>query len=428
MIRRVMSIAAFFGGLLAMPALADTLVITNAKAWTGTEAGTIEGATLVITDGTITAIGADATVPEGDEVETIDAAGRWVTPGIIAPFSQIGLVEVGAEDSTDDTAAAMTPYSAALMAVDGFNPAATPVAASRIEGITRLVVAPSGGLSIFAGQGFTADTTGGPDSVMDDDAFVFIRLGEAGAATAGGSRPGAWTYLRAAFSDARTFPARFLAHNEGDALTRVDAQSLGPASRGQQLIVIEAHRASDLRRIIAFADDNPSLRLAIVGAAEGWLVASELAEAGIPVIVNPFDNLPASFQSLAASQENTARLIDAGVTVAIANLDSLGHQARLTLQVAGNSVAHGVSRDAALAAITRVPAEIFGLEGLGILSSGAVGDVVIWDGDPLEVMASPDSVIIAGEVQSLESRQTRLRDRYIGLDNADRPFAYRRSN
>ncbi|MEM0985213.1 MAG: amidohydrolase family protein [Pseudomonadota bacterium] len=417
--------AIVFIGTITGAASAQSIAITNAKAWTGTDAGTIEGATVLVTDGTISAVGADVAIPEG--TTTIDAAGKWVTPGIVAPFSQIGLVEVGAEDSTNDTSGAQTPYSVALRAVDGFNPSATPVDASMIEGITRIVVAPSAGMSIFAGQGFTADTSGRLDSVMDDRAFVHVRLGEGGAGVAGGSRPAAWTYFRAAIADARTFPARFLAHNEGDALTRVDAQALGEASRGQQLIVFEAHRASDLKLIMDFAEANDALEIAIVGAAEGWLVAEDLAASGIPIIVNPFDNLPVSFQALAASQENTARLIDAGVTVAIANLDSLGHQARLTLQVAGGAVAHGVSHDDALAAITHVPAGIFGMEGVGTLAVGSVGDVVVWDGDPLEIMSSPDVVIIDGEIQALESRQTRLRDRYLGLDAGSQPFAYKRS-
>lgn len=405
---------------------AQSIAITNAKAWTGTEAGTMDGATIVITDGAIAAIGVNAAVPES--AVTIDAAGKWVTPGIVAPFSQIGLVEVGAEDTTNDTVGALTTYSVALRAVDGFNPSATPVAASRIEGVTRVVVAPSPGLSIFAGKGFTADTSGSLNSVMDDEAFLYVRLGEGGAGVAGGSRPAAWAYLRAAFADARTFPARFMSHNEGTALTRIDAQALGEASRGQEMIVFEAHRASDLKQIVDFAADNPALDITIVGAAEGWLVADALAASGIPVIVNPFDNLPSTFQALAATQENTARLIDAGVTVAIANLDSPGHQARLTLQVAGNAVAHGVSHDDALAAVTRVPAEIFGMDGVGTLATGSVGDVVIWDGDPLEVMASPDTVIIDGEVQSLESRQTKLRDRYLVLDAGERPHAYKRGD
>ncbi|MEO1786261.1 MAG: amidohydrolase, partial [Pseudomonadota bacterium] len=340
MIRNLLTASAALT-LMAGAAHADTLAITNAKAWTGTGSGTVESATIIIEDGTITAIAADFTVP--DNATTLDAGGKWVTPGIIAPFSQIGLVEVGAEDSTNDTAGAESPYSVALKAVYGFNPSATPVAASRIEGITRIVVAPTSGLSMFAGRGFTASTTGTMDSVMDDDAFIYVRMGESGAGISGGSRPAAWATFKAALGDARTFPARYLAHNEGDALSRVDAQALGEASRGQQMMVIEAHRASDLKQIVDFAAANETLSFAIVGATEGWLVADDLAASGIPVIVNPFDNLPGAFQSLAATQENTARLTDAGVKVAIANLDSLGHQARLTLQVAGSAVAHGVS-------------------------------------------------------------------------------------
>ncbi len=423
MIRTALGAAALILCPVTAPTLADTVAITGARAWTGTEAGTVEDATVIITDDRITAIGTDVGVPV--DAEIIDAAGRWVTPGIIAPFSQIGLVEVGAEDDTNDTAAATAPYSAALRAADGFNPAATPVDASRIAGVTRVVVAPSPGLSILAGQGLTADTSGTPGSIMDDAAFMLVRLDESGAALAGGSRPAAWAYFRAALSDARTFPARYLAHNQGDALTRVDAQALGPASRGQQLILIEAERASDLRKVIAFAGENDALDIAIVGATEGWQVADALAAAGIPVIINPFNNLPNSFETLAATQENAARLIAAGVPVAIANLDSLGHQARLTLQVAGNAVAHGVSHDAALAAVTRVPAEIFGMEGLGTLEAGAIADLVVWDGDPLDVMSNPDAVYIAGKAQSLESRQTQLRDRYLGLDAGGQPFAYK---
>lgn len=417
-------LAAISALALTGPALAETLAITNANAWTGTGAGLVEGATLVIEDGTIVAIGADADVPDGAQV--IDADGNWVTPGIIAAFSRVGLVEVSAEDSTNDTSAGASAYSVALSAADGFNPAATPVGVTRIEGVTRVVVAPAPSNSIFAGQGLVADTSGRPDSVTVEEAFIYVTMSEGGAARAGGSRPAAWAFLRAAFADARTFPARYLAHNEGDALHRVDAMALGPASRGQQPILFEAHRASDLLRIVEFANDNPSLMIAIVGADEGWQVADELAAAAIPVIVDPFRNLPETFQSLAATRANAARLIDAGVPVAFAHLDDEGHQARLALQVAGNAVAYGVSRDDALAALTTIPASIFGLDRLGTLSEGAIADVVIWDGDPLEVTSAPTTVIIKGEVTAPDSRQTRLRDRYLGLERGALPFAYRR--
>lgn len=419
--------AALAALILAIPAIAQTVAITNAKAWTGTQRGTIDNATLIIVDGTISDIRTGtATLPAGTEV--IDADGRWVTPGIISPFSRTGIVEVSAEDSTNDTSAGDSPHSVALKAAEGFNPSATPIDVTRLEGVTRIVVAPQRGGKLFGGQGFIADTSGAPASVSDDAAFVYLSLGEGGASAAGGSRPAAWVHLRAALSDARTYPARFIAHNEGDALTRVDAQAFGPASRGQQLMLIEAHRASDLLAIINFARENESLDLAIVGAAEGWMVAEELAASRIPVIVDPFSNLPEQFAQLGATSRNAERLIEAGVMTAFAHLGDDSHQARLVLQSAGNAVANGVDFDDALAAITVVPAVIFGMENMGVIRPGAVADLVIWDGDPLEVMSSPDAVFIDGEAQSLESRQTRLRDRYLGLDAGDRPFAYKRGN
>ena len=145
----------------------------------------------------------------------------------------------------------------------------------------------------------------------------------------------------------------------------------------------------------------------------------------MPVIVDPFQNLPATFEQLGATMRNAERLIEAGVTTAFAHLGDSAHQSRLVLQSAGNAVANGVDHDDALTAITAAPAEIFGIEGAGALEPGALGDVVVWDGDPLEVSSAPPTVIIGGEEQSLESRQTRLRDRYLDLTD-DTPFAYRR--
>ena len=340
------------------------------KIWTGTDAGTLENATVYISDGTIQGMGVNYAPPSG--TQTIDAQGNWVTPGIISPFSRVGTVEVGAEDSTNDTSASGSPFSVALRASDGFNPAATPIAVTRIEGVTQIAVAPANGGSMIAGQGFIADTSGDPGSISDDRAFVYIDLGEGGAALAGGSRPAAWAALRGAFADARGYPARFMAHNEGDTLTRVDAQAFGPAVRGQQLILIAAHRASDLRAIIDFKSENLNLNLAIVGADEGWMVAEELAAARIPVIVDPFSNLPASFAQLGATSRNAERLIEAGVPTAFAHLGNSGHQSRLVLQSAGNAVANGVSFDDAMAAMTVVPAAIFGLQGTGTVERGSV--------------------------------------------------------
>ncbi|MEO1660219.1 MAG: amidohydrolase family protein [Pseudomonadota bacterium] len=421
MIRTLLLSSAAIG--LSLTMTAQEVAIVNAKIWTGTDAGILENASVYISDGTVQGIGVNFSPPSG--TPTIDADGAWVTPGIIAPFSRVGTVEVGAEDSTNDTSAGGSDFSVALRAADGFNPAATPVAITRIEGVTRVAVAPAFGASMIAGQGFVADTSGDAGSISDERAFVYVDLGEGGASKAGGSRPAAWAALRGAFADARGYPARFMAHNEGDTLTRADAQAFGPAVRGQQLILVSAHRASDLRLVIDLKAENPNLNLAIVGADEGWLVARELAAANIPVIVDPFSNLPASFAQLGATSRNAERLIEAGVPTAFAHLGNSGHQSRLVLQSAGNAVANGVSFDDAMAAMTVVPAAIFGMTSLGALERGRTADLVIWDGDPLDVTSAPRQIFINGVSQSMETRQTKLRDRYLDLDETAKPLAYK---
>ena len=409
---------------LAFTAQAQTIAAIG-KVWTGADQGIIEQGVVIIEDGEITAVGGPRT-PIPDGAILIGGDDTWITPGIFAPFSRVGLVEIGAEDSTDDASAWDSDYSVSLDAADGFNPARSTIAVTRIEGVTQMAIVPEASSSLFGGHGFIADTSGSATSITARKAFVYVELGEGGAWRAGGSRPAAWAYFRAALSDARSYRSRYLGRNEGDALSRVDAQSLVDAARGDEMLLIEANSASDIRKIIALKDEMGELDIAIVGAAEGWLVADELADADIPVIIDPFDNLPASFESLGATSRNAERLLAAGVETAFAHLGDDGHQTRLILQSAGNAVANGVGHDAALAAITSTPATIFGLDNYGILAEGAQPDLVVWDGDPLEVTVSPTAIVINGRLQSLESRQTRLRDRYMSLTEDDKPFTYRK--
>ncbi|KCZ54977.1 hypothetical protein HY29_01860 [Hyphomonas beringensis] len=406
---------------LTAPALADTYVIRGENVWTGTSQGTIKNGVVVIEDDRITAVGgASTSVPDGAS----EISAKWVTPGLISAYSQTGLVEVGAEDPTNDARAGASVYSISLNAADGFNPDATAIDVTRIEGFTRLVVAPQTGNTMFGGQGFIADTSGDLDTPLEEKAFTVIALGEAGAGLTGGSRASAMATLKAALDDGRSYPTRYIANSEGDALKRLDAQAFSPAARGQQLIMVRANRASDLNAVMDLAEEQPNLKFVIVGADEAWRVAPRLAQLDIPVIVDAFSNLPSSFEHLAATSENASRLADAGVTFAIANVGDSVEQARLASQIAGNAVANGLDFDDALAALTVTPAEIFNMTGYGTLAPGAHADVVAWDGDPLEVTSGPVAVIIDGETQSLESRQTRLRDRYLNLDESERPMAY----
>jgi imidazolonepropionase-like amidohydrolase len=399
---------------LAAPALAqDVLVINNGRVVTNTDRGIIESGTVVIRDGAIVSVG-DPIEFEADEVTVIDADGGWITPGLFHPHTELGLIEVGLEGSARDDAADESHFTAALDVADGFNPSVNHIDEARAEGVTRFAVFPSTGSAIIAGRGALADSTGEPDSLFAARRFMLIDLGESGARTAGGARTASWAFLRAAIEDARFYPGRFMAHHEGDAIDRYDAAAMAPVVRGEIPLVMMMDRASDIRRALAFNAAYPTIRIIIAGGAEAHLVADELAAANVPVIYDPMRNLPDSFSTLASTNEGAAILHEAGVQLAYTTLGSdLYWNPRLLPQHAGIAVAHGAEWSEAFRAITLTPAEIFGVgDQYGALAPGYAGDVVVWNGDPLEVMSAPTHVIIDGEAQSLETRQTRLRDRY----------------
>ena len=201
--------------------------------------------------------------------------------------------------------------------------------------------------------------------------------------------------------------------------------ALKPVVEGRVPLMVEVHRAADILQLLTLRQREPRIRLIILGATEGWRVADQIAASSVPVIVNPLANLPDRFEILAATLENAGRLASAGVTVAIADPGEASHNTRLIQQLAGNAVANGMKWEDAFKAITSVPASLYGRADLGVLRTGATADVVIWDGDPLELMSSPDAVYIDGVATPMESRQTKLRDRYMKL-NEGKPQAYER--
>jgi imidazolonepropionase-like amidohydrolase len=386
----------------------------------------VDGATVLFADGKITAVGKGVAVPAGYKV--IDAKGKWVTPGIFAPFSRLGIMEVELEDSANDARVRAVAIPAAADAASAFDPAAIPIAVTRVEGVTRAAVAPIGGPSPICGFGLTADLSGDDDSISRQKAFLYIEAGELGASRAGQSRMTLWPYLDAAFSDVAGVPMRYMSHSEGIVLRRAEAEALVPVLRGRIPILMRVERASDIRQAIALKRKRPELKINLVGCSEAWRVASELAAAGIGVIVSPVENLPGSFETLGSRADNAAILAKAGVKVAIGSAPNSdeGHQVRLTPQLAGNAVAHGMDWDDAFKAITSVPADLYGLANAGRLRPGFVADLVVWDGDPLEVMTNAEAVFIAGAPVAPDSRQTRLRDRYLDIKGADeKPFQYR---
>lgn len=408
--------------LCAPAALAQPVAITGGKIVTNTSQGVIENGTVVIDNGRVVSVGAGA-APAGARV--IDATGKWVTPGMFAAFSRVGLSEIDAEDSAEDTSASSSKFQASLHAADSFNPDDTAIAVTRIEGITRAAIVGAPGEGLFGGYGAIVDLTGGLDSLRSREAFMLAQLGESGASAAGGSRAASWMWLLTAIDDAKAYPRGFEDDGEGDLLNRKEAIALKPVVEGKVPLMVAVHRASDILQVISLQKREPRIKLIILGAAEGWRVADQIAAAKIPVIVNPLTNLPDRFEVLAATLENAGRLSRAGVTVAIADPNEATHNTRFIQQLAGNAVANGMEWAQAFAAVTSVPARLYGRTDLGVLGPNATADVVIWDGDPLELSSSPDAVFIAGVETPMESRQTKLRDRYLNLDEP-LPQAYER--
>jgi hypothetical protein len=185
----------------AMPAAAQTVAITGGRVVIGDGSEPIEGGTVVISNGRVVAAGANVAVPAGAQV--VDARGKWVTPGVVAGFSRIGLVEVDAVDATNDTQANNSPFNAAIDVAPAINPEATAVQVSRAAGVTRAVVSPSTGRSIFGGQGAVIDLGGDMQAITRARLFQYVELGEDGAIDAGGSRASAHVLLRNALREAR---------------------------------------------------------------------------------------------------------------------------------------------------------------------------------------------------------------------------------
>src|SRR5262249_1637038 len=152
-------------------------------------------------------------------------------------------------------------------------------------------------------------------------------------------------------------------------------------------IMMHVDGASDIRQALALKAKRPRIKLMLMGATEGWRVAKEIADAKVPVILDPLEDLPESFTMLGARLDNAAILSKAGVAVAIGVTpdDADAPQVRVMAQSAGNAVANGMDWQAAFNAITSTPADMFGLDGVGRLKAGGLADVVVWDGDPLEV-------------------------------------------
>jgi len=401
---------------LAFDADAAPVFLVGAEIRTG-DGPPIAGGVIELRGTRIAAVsGPGRTIPEG--ARTIDVTGKIITPGLVAIDTSLGLVEIDAEGSTkDDSGAEGDPIRAVYDASMAINADSALLQVNAIEGITSAAVTPRGGL--VSGQVAWIDLVHGDhrNIVAANGVAMRVQLGQ----TVDGSRAATWLRLNELFDDVefyRTRKAAFDRNQSRDlAAHRLDLEALQPYVAGAAPLLIAAHRVSDLRLLVELA--RRGMRVVALGGTQAWRIADELAQAKITVVVQPTQNLPVTMDEMGARIDNAALLAAAGVEVGIAVLGD-AHNPRNVTQEAGVAVSYGLDPALALAAITRVPARIYGMDAhYGTLSAGKVANLVVWDGDPFELSQRPSAVWIRGRAIPMRSRQTELRDRYMPRVRAD---------
>jgi imidazolonepropionase-like amidohydrolase len=421
---------ALMGLFAALGAHAETVAVVHAKAWTLVDDQPVNDATIVITDGSIVSVTSAGAAPAGARV--IDAQGRVVTPGLMNAATQLGLVEVSAATETVDHSAKPGGPGAAFDIQYAINSNSALISLGRADGLTRAITFPvSGGVPPFGGAGALLHLMEHGDVLERSRVGVFTAIGNQSAAASVGSRAAQWQALRAALDGAKPKPATAQAAKPTGAPTATPPATTAPAPgtpspMGDASSVLEqvlsrkiplaiaTNRESDVRQAARLARDY-SIRVIILGGAEAWRAATELAAAKVAVVVNPMANLPYSFDQIGSRLDNAALLHKAGVVVAM-SLDSVqSYNAGLSLREgAGLAVANGLPYIAGLRSIISAPAEMWGANDRGgTLAAGKDGDLVVWDGDPLEPSSLPVTVLIRGQQASLTTHQSELRDRYL---------------
>ncbi len=399
-----LAIAAVISLILSNTLLADSLLITNAQLFVGDDRKALPRDILIV-DGLVDAVAEDLSVAEADTV--LDANGRTVTPTLFAGITAAGLSEIGMVYEAVDSR--LSDLYTGLMHPEfdvrrAYNPHSTVIPVTRIEGFgyTLLMAAP--GDRTISGQGSLVRFDDGFDS-FEGKTVVYVNVDGSSGNRLGGSRAAHWMLLESAFQELGT---------DDEDLTLISAagkQALRATARNG-IFVFRANRASDILQSLTFSETH-KLTAVISGGQEAWMVRDALADAGVPVVLNALDNLPGSFDGLGARLDNAALLHEAGVTVLFTSGET--HNARKLRQVVGNAIAQGFPYESAMAAMTSLPAEIFGGRPR-MIAPGLAADLVIWGGDPFDVNSAADQVILDGQLDPMTSRQTQLLQRYLPVD------------
>ena len=407
----------FVGSLFA-----DTTLIKNATIYDGVKNIPFEG-NILIENGTIKRI--SSANMQADFV--IDASGMIVTPGIIGTDTNIGIVEIGALSVTRDDSSEI--YSIGFSIHDAFNPKSTLIPWNRSNGVTSALSLPQNTSSPIGGLGSYFLLDGELDITSNKD---IVMIGNVGGSS-NKSRAETFSVMDDLLSFASSINARDLSSDsdiadliEGSPIADFmelhprDVKALFKLVNDNLPLIISTHRASDILKLIELKEKY-SLNLIIKGAQDASLVASQIAESNIPLIINPINNIPDSFDELASNIQMASRLEKKGIDIMFNTPRS--HNFHLVRQGAGVAVANGMSYEAAIKAITSTPANVFNIDQRGEIKTGYFADIVIWDADPLEPSSMPEYVFINGKAIDLTTRSSRLRDRYT--TQPEKPNTYR---
>jgi imidazolonepropionase-like amidohydrolase len=390
--------------------------------------GTIENGVLLIADGKIAAVGeaGKVSIPAGAEI--VDAHGFTVYPGLIDPESNFGLTEISADQMNNDLSEPSDEIMPHMHVADAFHSETELIPVARLNGITNAVVAPA-----------TSDTIAGQDIFIqlygaDRDQMILgrdialamnygadqrRRGGRGGKTEYPSTRMGLITQLRQTFLDVQDYEAkREAAAKKDDKAFRRDLklEALIPYLKGERPVVIGVYEAYDVEVIMGLAKEF-HLKVILNHVTHSQEVLDKIAAYKVPVIIGSIYDFPSANERYDAVFTLPAELAKRGVKIAISSADAGGptssHSARNLPYAAGFAVAYGLPYDDALKAITLNVAEIFGFgDKLGSLDVGKWANVVLSNGDPLDVRTDVKQVYIQGVAVPMVSRQTKLRDEY----------------
>jgi imidazolonepropionase-like amidohydrolase len=428
-----LTVVYFFSATIAPAQTPSTnYAITHAKIFTLT-GPPIDDGILVIRDGKIAAVGTNVDIPSGAQV--IDGKGLQVYPGLFDPVTQMGLSEISAVSATVDTSETGA-FNPDAVAADAILPSSEHIPVTRAAGITEVLAVPASGgfdsrgsANILGGQASAVHLAGWTINDMlikksvamvldwpkiETQSFDFATFSRKNKpfAEAKQEYEKQINELSDWLDNARHYAQAWGHGGPAEYQRDLKLEALVPVVRGELPVLVFAERARDIRSAVEFCDKQ-KLKMILAGGAEAYKVKELLRSKSIPVILQPTLTEPLNEDDpYDRSLTQPAELADARVKIAFGSFDN--SFARRLGQQAANAVAYGLPYDEALKAVTLYPAQIFGLaDQIGTLETGKIANVIVTNGDPLELTTDVRYLFIKGQLTSSDNKHKSLYDKYL---------------